>query len=185
MIDVFSANLIAKPLTSDKYCVRGCGDFGTTNLEFDWSPNSNNIVFAFSPSLGFDYFHLDSSLATVNLVTGVTTPWERKEMFEAMPRYSPNGKTVAYMSSDSVQRYAINRRVALRSAEGNFLNILAPTFNEGAFIAGPSLLGWSKNSENILFFEPKGTKFHLVFLPVDGSPAKQLETGDCFLKNPF
>lgn len=184
LIDISTPDRLAKPLTSDDYCVRGCGDFGTINVEFDWSPDGNTIVFAHSPSAGLDDFHLDSSLATINLATGIITPWEKHECYEALPRYSPDGLTIAYVSSNSLQRYAINRGIALRSVEGNSLRFLVKTFNEGAFLSGPNFLGWSKEGDNLLFYEPKGTKFHIALIPADGSPSKQLETGDYFFKDP-
>lgn len=184
LIDVFSSDLTPKALTSDEYCVRGCGDFGTTNTEFDWSPDSKNITFAHSPNTGYDYFHLDSSLATIDIMTGSIVSLEKQALYEAMPRYSPDGEWIAYVSGNSAQRYAINRQIAVCSVKGNQHRFLSPTFNEGSFLVGPNLLGWTKDGDSILFFEPKETKFHLIRVPVDGSPAKAIETGDIFFKEP-
>jgi len=184
LVDVFSSDLTPNALTSDAYCVRGCGDFGTTNTEFDWSPDSNHITFAYSPTTDYDHFHLDSSLATVDITTGNTVALQKIAFYEAMPRYSPDGRWIAYVSGNSAQRYAIDRHIAICSAEGEQHRLLSATFNEGALIAGPNLLGWTKEGDSVLFFEPKETKFHLVLLPVDGSPAKAIETGDLFFKEP-
>jgi dipeptidyl aminopeptidase/acylaminoacyl peptidase len=184
LIDVFSAHPVPKALTSNEYCVRGSGDFGTINCEFDWSPDSNAIVFAHSPSIGFDDFHLDSSIATVNLLTGTITPWSKQAPYEASPRYSPNGQLVAYLSGDSSKRYAVNRRVAIRSQEGQLMQLLAPTFNEGIFLAGPNILGWTQDGQHVLFFEPKHTKYHVAVVPINGSPAHEILAGDCFFKDP-
>ena len=184
LVDVFSSDPTPKALTSDEYCVRGCGDFGTINTEFDWSPDSQKITFAYSPMIGCDYLHLDSSLATIDITTGNIAPLEKHAFYEAMPRYSPNGKWIAYVSGNSAQRYAIDRQVVICSAEGEQHRLLSPTFNEGAFISGPNLLGWTKDGSSVLFFEPKETKFHLMLLPVDGSPAKAIETDELFFKEP-
>lgn len=182
--DIFLSTPTFRPLTSDLYSVRGCGDFGTINVEFDWSPDSKKITFAYSPTVGFDHFHLDSSLATVDIANGEIDPWEKQTLFEAMPRYSPDGQWVAYVSGDSPHRYSIDRQIAVRSSKGKYSHLLSETFNEGPLIAGPNLLGWTKDGQNVLFFEPKGTKFHLVLLPLDGNPAKELKTGDLFFKEP-
>ena len=184
LLDVFSSDLTPKALTSDEYCVRGYGDFGTINTEFDWSPDSKKITFAHSPTAGYDYFHLDSSLATIDIMTGNIVSLEKQAFYEAMPRYSPDGQWIAYVSGNSAQRYAIDRQIAVCSAEGNQHRLLSPTFNEGSFLSGPNILGWTKDGNSILFFEPKETKFHLMRLPVDGSPAKAIETGDIFFKEP-
>lgn len=134
-----------KPLTSDEYCLRGNGDFKTSVAEFDWSPDGKKIVFAYSPALGFDYYHLDSSIATVDLETGQVTPWKKQAYFEGMPRYFPDGQSIAYVYSSSPQKYAVNKQVAIRSKEGTHLQILAPTLktetvswkgNDGLVIEG-------------------------------------------------
>lgn len=184
LIDVFSPDPKPKALTSDEYCVRGCGDFGTTNTEFDWSPDSKKITFAYSPTIGYDHLHLDSSLATIDITTGNMTSLEKQAFYEAMPRYSPDGQWIAYLRGNSDQRYAIDRQIAVYSIEGKQHRLLSPTFDEGAFIAGPNLLGWTRDGKSILFFEPKETKFHLMLLPVDGSPAQEVKTGELFFKEP-
>lgn len=184
IIDIFSSDLTPKALTSDEYCVRGCGDFGTTNVEFDWSPDSKKITFAYSPTAEHDDLFLDSSLATTDVMTGKTIALEKKALHESMPRYSPDGRWIAYASGNSPQRYAFDRQIAIYSTEGTEHRFLSPTFNEGSFLAGPNLLGWTKDGNSVLFYEPKETKFHLVQIPVDGSPAKAVETGDFFFKEP-
>lgn len=182
--DVFFSNPTFRSLTSDDYCVRGCGDFGTNNVEFDWSPDSKKITFAYSPAVGFDFFHLDSSLATIDIPSGDVFPWEKHAPYEALPRYSPNGEWVAYTCSNSSQRYSIDRQIAIRSSKGKGLRLLSKSFNEGAFLAGPNLLGWTRDGNHVLFFEPKKTKFHLVLLPINGNPAKEIDTGEVFFKEP-
>lgn len=184
LVDVFSSDPTPRALTTDEYCVRGCGDFGTLNNEFDWSPDSKKITFAHSPTAGYDHFHLDSSLATIDIITGNIISLEKQALYEAMPRYSPDGQWIAYVSGNSAQRYAIDRQIAVCSAAGNQHRFLSPTYNEGAFLAGPNILGWTIDGNSILFFEPKETKFHLMRLPVDGSPAKTIQTGDLFFKEP-
>jgi dipeptidyl aminopeptidase/acylaminoacyl peptidase len=184
-VDVLSKEPEAKSWTTDEFCVRGCGDFGTIQTEFDWSSDGKKIVFAFSPSLGFDAFHLDSSIAVLDLETGAITPWAKKMYYEALPRFSPDGQSVAYLCSDSENRYAMNRRVALRSlTDEEGFQLLAPTFNAGPFIAGQSLLGWSQDGKSVLFYEPKETKFHVVFLSIDGLSFEEWEVGDYFFKDP-
>lgn len=184
IIEPFSPENKAKPLTSDLYCVRGIGDFETCNVEFDWSPDSKQIVFAYSPSSGHDDYYLDSSLAILEMSSGKITPLAKKAPYEAMPRFSPDRKWIAYLSSDAAQRYSITRQIAIRSLSNGECRYLAKTYNEGPFLSGPNLIGWSHDGDSILFLEPKSTKYHIVSLSLDGQRAVSLESGDWFFKEP-
>lgn len=184
VIDVFSKEKLLIPLTTDDYCVRGAGDFGTINAEFDWSPDGQEIVFAHSPSAGLEDYHVDSSLAKVNVATREISSWKKCAVYESMPRFSPDGKSIGYLTCNSTTHYSIDRQAALRTAEGEFLRLLSPTFNEGVFLGGANFLGWSQDGMDLILFEPKGTKFHLMLIPADGKPAKEIETGDLFFKEP-
>ena len=181
-IDISSLETLS--LTTDEYCVRGEGDFGSANTDFDWSPDSTKITFAYSPDLGYDYFHLDSSIATIDLSSNKITPWEKKAPLESHPRYSPDGTWIAYLSNDSAKRYSIDRRVAIRSTEDGEMRILAETFNGGAYLVGPSILGWTQEGKEVLFFEPKETKFHLVAIPINGDATYSINTADTFFRAP-
>lgn len=182
LIDALTPQVAPTALTTDQYCVRGVGDFGTTNVEFDWSPDSQRIVFAYSQRSGLDAFWLDSHLATVDVRTGHVTKLAEHAPYEGMPRYSPDGQWIAHLSGAATERYTLNRQLAIRSSEDETYRLLSKTFNEGIFIAGPNLLGWTSDGKQLLFFEPKGTKFHLTRVPADGTPAKEIDTGDLFFK---
>lgn len=184
IVDAFANDKQLHPLTTDEYCVRGSGDFGTINSEFDWSPDSKEIVFAYSPSAGLDDYHLDSSLATVDVASATITAWEKLAPYESMPRYSPDGKSVGYLTCDTSTRYSIDRQAAIRTSCGKQRKLLAHTFNEGVLLAGANLLGWSNDGKNLILFEPKGTKYHLVMIPAEGKPTQELATGDLFFKDP-
>lgn len=175
-----------KALTPDEYHVRGVTD-RTAVEDFDWSPDGKEITFAFSPSSSMDILYLESSLATVNLSSGNIEPWEKHAQYQALPRYSPDGQWVAYLANEnnaSDHAYTFNRRIHVRASRGGPWKQLAPTFNEGPFIFFASHLGWTSDGQNILFFEPKGTKFHLAKVPLDGSAAHDVVTGDWFFKDP-
>jgi dipeptidyl aminopeptidase/acylaminoacyl peptidase len=184
IVDTLSPKRPIRPLTSDAYCVRGTGDFGTNSVEFDWSPDGKKIAFAHSPDFSLDNFYLESSIAVLDVRSGSVTRWKNHAPFEAMPRYSPDGRSIAYISGTSEKRYAMNRRVAVRPKNGGRPQLLAETFNGGPFLTGPNILGWSRDGKRVLFFEPKGTKYHIVALSKDGKKQNELKTGDCFFKDP-
>lgn len=173
-----------KILTGDDICVRGNGDFGTSNVEFDWSKDSQNIVFSYSSQMSFDSFYLDSSIALVNINSGAITRWEKFTNFEAMPRFSPDDSQIAYVSNEGTKKYALVRRLAVRNVDGNNYRLLSKTPEEGAFLAGPNFLGWSQDGSFLLFYEPNGTQFHIILVPIDGSEAFSLKTGNLLIKEP-
>lgn len=184
VLAIFSSTREAKALTADRYCIRSRNNFLSANCEFDWSPDSKKITFAYNSDSGRNSFYLESSIATVTISTGDTISWEKKALYEALPRYSPDGESIAYLCSDSSQNFAINRQVAVRSKNGSFIRLLAPTREEGAYIQGPSILGWTSDSRNIVFFEPKHTKYCLTCIPSNGESVSQIQTGDSFFTDP-
>lgn len=183
IIDVFSSEPTPIPLTSDEYCLRCCGDFGVVDVEFDWSPDSKEIAFAYFPAINADHFHTKSRLATVNILSGKIHPWKNEAEFEGHPKYSPDGRWVAYLSGDSSKKYANIRQIGIRSRTGDYQRLLADTFNQGSS-SGSSLVGWSEDGDQLLVFEPKGTKYHLSLLSFDGLSASEIDTGDVFFKEP-
>jgi len=175
LIDIDSPDSAPRALTSDNYCLHGW----LSNDDFDWSPDGSTIVFGYSDDMTSDAADYTSSLATVDVATGVVSPWVKQARHESLPRYSPDGQKIAYISSDSPKKYAYNARVAVRSSAGSEFRELAPTWDEGS-TEGPGLLGWSLDGKEVLFFEPKGTRYHISLLPADGKPAHDLDTGDLF-----
>ncbi len=171
-VDVFSPALTLKPQTSEEYCIRGFGDLGTMYTEFDWSPDGTKIVFAHSPDTTFDSWCLDSSIAELHLDTGKIIPWEKKSLYEALPKYSPDGTYIAYVINSSSIRYGGSKRIAVRLANGQQEKLLAHTFNES-----PHLIGWTQDGNQVIICEPKGTKYHLSLLPIDGSAPQEIDTG--------
>lgn len=166
IIDIGGLQTKARPITNNDYYVRAASEFGETFPEYDWSPDGKTIVFAYSEGSGCGHHYHASSIASIDLASGNITPWKKKELHESLPIYSPDGKWVAYLTSPG--KLTLSRKIAVRSACGKEFKLLPTTDDGGIFFWGPSLLGWSADGKHLLFFEPKGTKFHLMFVPFDG-----------------
>ncbi|MES2344898.1 MAG: S9 family peptidase [Chlamydiota bacterium] len=185
LIDIEKSEEGSRSLTPNDYYVRSNGNDGSANDSFDWSPDEQTIVFAYQPASGIDHYHLDSSLGFLDMQTGKVIPLEKKGHFEAQPKFSPDGKWIAYLYSNDSIRYTCNRQVAIRSYNGDAFRTLSSTYNGGPLLEGPNLLGWSQDGNHLFFFEPKGTKYQLLKLPFDGSSAEVIDTSDWFFRLPI
>lgn len=183
LLDLSRKGAQAVACTSDNFCIRGTCDYGTANEEFDWSPDGQKIIFAYSPSMGQDDLYLDSKLAILDIQTLNITPLINTAHHESLPKYSSDGKWIAYLASYP-PAYAFNKSIMIRSVDSNITRQLALTYNEGPLFAGPSLLGWTKDNSHLLLFEPKRTKYHLVMLPIDGGRPKELSLSNWLIKEP-
>jgi dipeptidyl aminopeptidase/acylaminoacyl peptidase len=127
-----------------------------------WSPDSRAIAFETRPTPDVDEAR-KSDIQEVQVESGVVSPLAATSATEAAPRYSPDGRYVAYVHSADTRlaptRIVLYTRATAQSRE------LPATPDEG-----PALLGWSADSKRVYFSEPKGTHSVLYEMPVDGPP---------------
>ncbi len=173
----------SKPLTDESYVLLpGGGD--QLHEQLDWSPDGQEIAFAYYPQDNGDIY-LSAAIARIDVETGAFLNWEKKGPYEALPRYSPDGNWIAYVSSGEKASYDTHSRVEIRSRDGGEWRVLAPTLCEGTGLLTCSrLIGWTADGLHTIFYEPKGTKTHLTLLPIDGSSGKEVDTGDWFFTFP-
>lgn len=173
IIDLKAKNSRPFICTPEKFCVRGIGEYGTENEEFDWAPDSQKIIFAYSPSSKAEDCYLDSRLAILDITTLGISPIPSSTRHESLPKFSPDGKWIAYLASHP-PAYAFNRTIMLRSVDGKTYRQLAPTPNGGPYFSGPSLLGWATDQSHLYFFEPGGTKYCLFKVPTNGEETQEI-----------
>lgn len=171
------------PITPADYSVKGLGDFGTTNTEFDWSPDSKKIAFAYTTSPGLEAFYVFSNIGIVDLDSNEIR-YFKSDIFESTPRFSPGGNYIAYTKRSGNKLYGLTYRVSIRTVDGKEEKMLAATPNSGSSLSGPNLLGWNKDGSGVFFFEPKNTKFDLYLVPIDGSTPTALIQDRAFVREP-
>ncbi|MBS0625662.1 MAG: S9 family peptidase [Verrucomicrobia bacterium] len=158
-----------RAVTPQSYYLRGLGDFGNRSEEFDWSPDGKSIVFAYTKASGLENYHMTSSLALLDVASGQIDAWPNVVPFEGLPKFSPDGEWISFVTSGTESTYFYSRYLAIRSRHGGAPKWLAPTYNEGPFLKGTNHLGWSQDGTSVIFLEPKKTGMHLCYLPIDGS----------------
>jgi dipeptidyl aminopeptidase/acylaminoacyl peptidase len=142
------------------------------DAKFDWSPDGKTIVFAHTPTPRADDWTV-SDISTVDVATGTVKPLVKSGAAESQPHYSPDGRTIAFVASDSPATWAGESSVHVVPATGGEPRKLAATFD-----SKPAIVGWSADGKRIYFQETRGTVSRLSALPVDGGAAADLGSGE-------
>lgn len=170
-------------LTDDRYFVLGMGDFNCYYEAFDWSPDGQFIAFTHTPGPGCDNIHLRNSVSIINLKNGCIEDIPQVADCVSYPHYSHNGKSIALVVSDTPATYGISRYVVIFSLKDRSIQRLAPTYNEGPMVGDIFLLGWTADDQYTLIHEPKGTRYHISALPINGAKPHDIDLGDALLKS--
>jgi dipeptidyl aminopeptidase/acylaminoacyl peptidase len=165
-----------RKLTSGGRSVGGGDGGGAT--PFDWSPDGKTIAFSHTKTPKVDDWPT-ADLSMVDVESGKVTPLATTGAAETTPRYSPDGKSVAYVVSDDPPRWATDARVCVVAADGGKPWPLAATPDRR-----PALLGWSADGRQVYVWEPRGTLAQFYALPADAGQPKALAPEDGLLTGP-
>ncbi|HLX43417.1 MAG TPA: S9 family peptidase [Bryobacteraceae bacterium] len=131
---------------------------------FDWSPNSQRIAYETRPTPDAD----DSRRADIYEVaieTGDIRPLAATAATESEPKYSPDGRYLAFVRTNNARRIE-GTRIELLSLSDLKARELPATPDES-----PALSAWAPDSSRVYFTEGLHTKSVLYAMPVDGPPA--------------
>ena len=130
----------AKKLTTENYNVGG----------FDWSPDGKTIVFSFVKTSGAnDWTTADVSI--LDVASGKITVLANTPAAENSPIYSPDGRSIALVISDTPPRWAQSNTINIVSATGGTPKPFAASLD-----SQPNVAGWSADGKRIYFSEAKG-----------------------------
>ena len=144
---------------------------------FDWSPDSLRIAYETRPSPDADDGR-KSDILEVEVESGRIRPIAATPATEAQPRYSPDGRMLAYVHGNASSKRIDGSRVALVSLGDLKSRDLPATYDES-----PVLAGWVK--DRMLFAEGRGTRMVLYAMPVDGPPSVLFERTRGTFANPI
>lgn len=144
----------------------------TVDPRFDWSPDGRTLVFSHQPTpCADDWTRAD--LSVVQVGSGLVTPLVRTGAAKSQPLFSPDGGTIAFLSSDNPPTWAGDSFVYLIPAAGGEARKLAETIDHK-----PSLIGWSADGKRLYYQEGRGTLNRLSALPVQGGLPVDVDRGD-------
>jgi dipeptidyl aminopeptidase/acylaminoacyl peptidase len=130
---------------------------------FDWSPDSRRIAYEVRPTPDADDGR-KADILEVEIESGRIRPIAATAATEAQPRYSPDGRMLAYVRSQQTARRIDGSRIAVINLADLKSRDLPATADENPF-----LTGWVK--DRIFFTEGRGTRTVLYSMPIDGPPA--------------
>jgi dipeptidyl aminopeptidase/acylaminoacyl peptidase len=154
------------------------GEFHVTS--FDWSPDGRTFAFSHQADPRLDEGARASALSTV--------PSDGSRAVSLLvdlggtdtgPRWSPDGSTIAFVSSgDTAERVGLGDIYVVAAAGGEARKLADSHDRSGG------LRGWSRDGSAVLLLESIGTTRHVTALPVDGSEHRQITTGSGVVGSP-
>lgn len=132
--------------------------------ELEWSPDGRTLAFETRPTpLADDSRKAD--IAEADLATGTIRQVTATGATERSPRYSPDGRYLAFIKSEDPPLQPGDDRIAIWNRETGAIRELAPTDDRL-----PEILGWTSDSKSVYFSEARGTRNVIYALPLDAPP---------------
>lgn len=140
---------------------------------WDWVPDGSAIVFAHQPDPRINTNRLYGDISMVRLADKTIAEVVNGPGVESQPLVSPDGGTLAYVSTGSqIEPIGLGDVWLVRLSGG------APWSLAHTPDRSPGLLGWSADGSEIYFAEWDGTDRRINALPANGDPFRPLTGGD-------
>ena len=166
------AHLYVLPLAKDTAGTREAtrlteGAFSVTG--FDWVPDGSAIVFAHQPDPRINTSEVAGDISVVRIADRSVTPLVTGPGVESSPLVSPDGATVAFLSTGpKIEPIGLNDVWLVRLSGG------APWSLSATADRSPSLIGWSPDGREIRYTESWHTDRRVMALPADGGPPREI-----------
>jgi dipeptidyl aminopeptidase/acylaminoacyl peptidase len=143
------------------------GAFHVTS--FDWTPDGRHLVFAHQADPRINTARLSGDISVVPAEGGATRLLVGGEGVHESPLVSPDGRRVAFVSTGERPEQVGLGDVYVVPFEGGTPRKLAETHDRS-----PSLRAWSADGGELYLDEWVRTGRHVLALPADGAPWRQL-----------
>ena len=135
------------------------------NWAYDWAPDGKTIVFAHQMDPGLDaWTKAQISVADVETkrVTSIATDNRHWKYF---PKYSPDGKWIAYINAPGAFKWSFLWDIKLVPSEGGAPIQLANSKNRLPFP-----WQWAPDSQSLYYIENDRATYSFYRMPIDGKP---------------
>ncbi|MGD8320730.1 MAG: S9 family peptidase [Gemmatimonadota bacterium] len=131
---------------------------------FDWSPDGREIVFSHQPDPRINTGQMEADISVVASTGGDVRPLVTRPGVEGDPRFSPDGRTVAFTSEGGQPEPVGLSDVWVVSASGGTPRKLGETPDRSV-----GMIGWSPDGSAVWVQEAIHTQRGIVVVPADGS----------------
>ncbi len=139
---------------------------------FDWSPKGEQIVFS-AWDRPRSIFYYNSDLYLLNSTTGAVKKLVERPGLDTWPKWSPDGKYIAFTSQDGKTDWFLNNYVCIVPAEGgNPLNV-TKEFDNRIY----RNFFWGSEGKSLYFVGPTGVGFNLFRISIKGGKPEQITKG--------
>ena len=142
--------------------------------EYDWAPNSGEFAATAAHGSGDNNWWL-AKLCTIDARSGETKAIYASQVQIAVPRWSPDGKSIAFISGLMSDEVSTGGDVFTISAKGDSLRNLTSGLK-----GSPSWLTWTSANQLLLVQSSQGKNLITTLLLSDGSRRNLWETEDFF-----
>lgn len=145
------------------------GEFHVTG--FNWSPDSKTIAFTHQQNPSADAW-TTADISTVPADSGAVKSLVSMKGMDSNPTFSPDGKTVAFVSDGGTPKWSGIGDLYIIPAEGGAARKLAETADRQAF-----LLKWSHDGKELYYSEVDHTAGRVFAIPINGGGPRTITTG--------
>jgi dipeptidyl aminopeptidase/acylaminoacyl peptidase len=145
--------------------------------DFSWSPDSSHLAYTVQPTPSEDDIRR-TDIAIVPAAGGKSRMLVERPGPDFQPRWSPDGRSIAFLSRDGQADTIGNRFLCVVPAEGGEPRNLSKGFDEHFVAELPAGFAWAPDGKTIYSIAQSKVRQHLFALSVETGEVRPVSTGD-------
>jgi dipeptidyl aminopeptidase/acylaminoacyl peptidase len=121
-----------------------------------WSPDGRALAMSARPARTAHDLMYRTSISILNVASNSVRSIVSRPGLNTMPKWSPDGSSIAFLSSDGHEDYLGVTYLCVVSPAGGPIRNLTPSFDERIVPVTTPFLAWTRDSRSVLFSLPRG-----------------------------